>query len=625
VIVAELMLAASAGCFGEGPAVIDACKPILGTASSSGTLHVLASDVPGVTIDSMRWSARKDSPEASYTTSILFQGRTVATVAADIQGTAILYELPRKGQASDWYVQTNLQIGRVDDRPVLLRLDSVVRTVSPFASIALSDSRVSRGREPDAWWGCPASARFIRLVNLPEHVGLLATVVRDSAERLDARRRSGALRPIEILADTFFAQDWSGVLAGVAMNTSRDTIHDAAVWYRVKSQFNGAQPDTIVVPLGNVLPGALVPFARSGIAKREDIYASGTWVHGEWPRHILAGLEDPDPYGDEAASGPGPHGSIGREVTNYRDLPYVRAGVALMQYSPDDVGSMTTIVAQRIVTVHRASSTKDFVDTASIRLSPSEWKSLVDVIDSAMRAKPSSLRLRENIENGREKLTVEPAKGHDILVLTMPRGSMNFTYDNCDAPPEFVRLLNLLDSLYKRAAAHASPSGTPVVKWSLARPQIDVQTALFEGVAFFAYSRVEPDFSRAFVTIADRHVTTSQWRRADSSSTTREFWLRPSQLTALIAVADSALSRRKARGLTDSLPLRANTNDSRINAVLNPFPRPGNEEIEMKTPKGFLLSTFPIDDPPADLEQVTGRLRRVFTDPATRLSPRCGG
>jgi hypothetical protein len=253
-----------------------------GQPPSSGPIRVLPSGVAGLTLDSMRWDVREAWVDFGHQTTLDYRGRVVATRETPLWGVGVLYQWT-KGSRPE-YEHLGASFVFLKDSAGSGTLVEFHRA-RPERPAPIRDFRLAGGMRPPSSWGCPATARLIRIMDAPDYLGLTAAVARDSAERLAAlRARASKGERLAILTDTLvrFPEDdglttpW--LFAGVAVNLTGDTLHDAAVWYAIDFSAIRGGPDTVVYMLGTVAPHALAPFAGGPIEPGDDRSVHGAWV-----------------------------------------------------------------------------------------------------------------------------------------------------------------------------------------------------------------------------------------------------------------------------------------------------------------------------------------------------------
>lgn len=153
-----LVVGLCAACFDDHPTPLPACGAILGAPSAAGPLRILPSMIPGVTIDSARWSSYTSSPEMSTQTTVHYEAYVTSTISMPLSQLAIQFH------SSDVKEDSLLLIegGRMTKRCVAaydctqLGGDSI-RPQQPRRALAF---QIVPGQKPGPW-GCPQSAQVI--------------------------------------------------------------------------------------------------------------------------------------------------------------------------------------------------------------------------------------------------------------------------------------------------------------------------------------------------------------------------------------------------------------------------------------------------------------------------------
>jgi hypothetical protein len=127
---------------------------------------VLPSEVPGVTLDSMRWYAHSGHEGNEFGTWVTVGavGRIVSTMQASLVGVGVLVENMRVTTVVFRMVDSSFY----EARPVPLfeqNAETVIgrESVRPSRPVPIGVSAQAHGRTPPEGWGCPTRARIIRL------------------------------------------------------------------------------------------------------------------------------------------------------------------------------------------------------------------------------------------------------------------------------------------------------------------------------------------------------------------------------------------------------------------------------------------------------------------------------
>jgi len=260
---------------GQGVSLPACARSPNGDFPSEGPIRVFPSEVPELTLDSARWSTRKvQMGLGSSALSLAIEGRILASREIPLGSVAVLFESRRDSVTALRLIETRFstvrpdvlyKLGRSEQVYFLRAMPSRPAPVQFAEIINLTMAPFNRASD----LGCPAQLRIVRQMNLPIYLGLVARVARDSATLLARlRARPGeALRPIEILFDSAVATSHpSGgaslgldrVSVGVAVNTTGQELHGVAV--ALIQSFGPGRGDTLVFPVGDVAPHALIPF-----------------------------------------------------------------------------------------------------------------------------------------------------------------------------------------------------------------------------------------------------------------------------------------------------------------------------------------------------------------------------
>ena len=132
---------------------------------SSGVLQVLASEVPDVVLDSMRWRVHtwRSLPEPGTYTSVVITGRIVSTRLVSLVGVGVLIEGLRDSSVVHRMIDSEFYVGRQD--PVFSGVGTTVtlERVHPERPVPVVFAEKQPGTKAPPSWGCPMRARIVRL------------------------------------------------------------------------------------------------------------------------------------------------------------------------------------------------------------------------------------------------------------------------------------------------------------------------------------------------------------------------------------------------------------------------------------------------------------------------------
>src|SRR5215831_19472379 len=161
-----IVAAALCGCVPSHYTPVTACSVGAdGKHPSGGPLLVLPSEVPGVELDSMRWSVHTghEGEEFGTWTSVSAGGRMVSTREVSLVGVGVLFE----GMRDDVVVHRMIDSSFYDVRrdPRFPQAGTIItrETVRPDRPVRVGAGEKDLNHSPPSRWGCPTRARIVRL------------------------------------------------------------------------------------------------------------------------------------------------------------------------------------------------------------------------------------------------------------------------------------------------------------------------------------------------------------------------------------------------------------------------------------------------------------------------------
>lgn len=146
------------GCFPQHPTPLPSCAVAVGMPLSEGTLRILPSKVPTITIDSAHWESVTESPELSTETSVRYWAYLSAKSTIPLASFAVQFRSSQPAEDSILLTEAWQLSKRCREAFDCVQVggDSI-RPGEPRRALAF---RFLAGEKPGPW-GCPQSAQVI--------------------------------------------------------------------------------------------------------------------------------------------------------------------------------------------------------------------------------------------------------------------------------------------------------------------------------------------------------------------------------------------------------------------------------------------------------------------------------